>query len=61
MFSHILAGDWKKFWLISSFSFEEKSSHFGTDLIDLISKLLEPDPEKRLTISEVKKHPYLIS
>jgi serine/threonine protein kinase len=29
------------------------------DLQDLIERLLEKDPEKRITIPEIKKHPWL--
>lgn len=37
---------------------EEKEHIFTNHLINLLEGMLEPDPEHRLTISEVLNHPY---
>ncbi|RXW20075.1 hypothetical protein EST38_g5768 [Candolleomyces aberdarensis] len=37
----------------------EQPNAFGKDLIDLIDQMLEPEDAFRLTIGEVKKHPWL--
>ena len=31
----------------------------GKDAIDLIKKILNPEPDKRITIDEIEKHPFL--
>ena len=38
---------------------EEKEIDVGKKAIDLINKILNPEPEKRIGIDEVKKHPFL--
>ena len=38
---------------------EEKEIDVGKDAIDLINKILNPDPEKRIGIDEVEKHPFM--
>ena len=38
---------------------EENDIKVGKDAIDLIKKILNPEPDKRITIDEVKKHPFL--
>ncbi|TFK39074.1 kinase-like protein [Crucibulum laeve] len=35
-------------------------SHISTDAKDLISKLLQYDPQKRLALSEVLRHPWIV-
>lgn len=30
------------------------------DFIDLMNSLLEENPKKRLSISEIRKHPYML-
>lgn len=48
-----------KFWFgYSSFSFEIMICFF-IDLSDLIHHLLEQDPLKRCTLSEVEQHPWV--
>ena len=38
---------------------EENEIDVGKNAIDLIKKILNPDPEKRINIDEVEKHPFL--
>ena len=38
---------------------EENDIKVGKDAIDLIKKILNPEPDKRITIDEVEKHPFL--
>jgi serine/threonine protein kinase len=37
---------------------DEYAKHFDDQLLDLLAKMLEVDPEYRLTITEVLNHPY---
>ncbi len=34
---------------------------FYLDCQDLLSRLLEPSPTKRITIAEILRHPYLVA
>ena len=38
---------------------EENDIDVGKSAIDLINKILNPDPEKRIGIDEIEKHPFL--
>ena len=38
---------------------EEKEIDVGKDAIDLINKILNPDPEQRIGIDDVEKHPFM--
>ena len=38
---------------------EEKENEVGKDAIDLINKILNPEPDKRIGIDEVEMHPFL--
>ena len=38
---------------------EENEIDIGKDAIDLINKILNPEPEKRIGLDEVEKHPFL--
>ena len=38
---------------------EENEIDIGKDGIDLINKILNPEPEKRITLDEVENHPFL--
>lgn len=37
---------------------QEFVKYFDDQLVDLMTKMLEPDPEYRLTIFQVLNHPY---
>ncbi|OHT06752.1 CAMK family protein kinase [Tritrichomonas foetus] len=39
----------------------EYSSQLSTELIDLISKMLTKDPKSRITIKEIKEHPWMVN
>lgn len=49
---NLVKGDGKFFW--------SKLNRLGTNFKDLISKMLELDPKKRITLAGIKKHSWML-
>ena len=56
-YSKVIEGKWEELWELYS-KMENFDTPFSLSFKDLISKLLNPNPRKRLSISEIKKHEW---
>lgn len=48
----------KKFWKLHTIDREKKAEFYSKELKDLIRAMLDPNPLFRLSISEIKSHPW---
>jgi 5'-AMP-activated protein kinase catalytic alpha subunit len=37
----------------------DEPSHLSSNAKDILKKMLQPNPERRLTISQIRKHPFV--
>lgn len=51
-YSNLIRGDGRIFW--------SKLNRLGENFKDLISKMLELDPKKRITLAGIKKHSWML-
>lgn len=51
-YKEVLDGKWKKFWKFY------RNELLTEEFKDLFEKMASPDPTKRLTINQIKKHPW---
>jgi len=51
-YSHVINGEWKKYWQ------SQKSSNLSKSFKDLIQKMIDPEPSNRLTLDELKNHSW---
>lgn len=58
-YQHIANGDPASFWQAHMEGRELPEDHFSVELRDLISALLDMDPERRPTAAEVLSHPWM--
>eukprot|EP01006_Ploeotia_vitrea_P037732 TRINITY_DN66165_c0_g1_i1.p1 TRINITY_DN66165_c0_g1~~TRINITY_DN66165_c0_g1_i1.p1 ORF type:complete len:123 (+),score=1.71 TRINITY_DN66165_c0_g1_i1:587-955(+) len=63
MFKHFYSGNTEEFWKLSElqniFKFLDKFEDFRKEeFIDLLNKMLNVDPEQRISIKEVINHPW---
>lgn len=56
-YSKVIEGKWEELWELYS-KMDNFDTPFSQSFKDLISKLLNPNPRKRLSISEIKKHEW---
>lgn len=66
-YKYIIESDYKQFWEIhlNSDNYDKNREnndklHLSNEAIDLINKMLEFDPLKRISIKDIKKHPWYI-
>lgn len=52
-YSMLAAGQLEKFW-----SVHEQENSLDNDFKDLMTKMLQRDPKDRLTIDQIKQHPW---
>lgn len=57
-YKHLYHSDPMRFWRKHSKA-KKKIGVISSDLIDLILSLLNPDPEKRPSLEEIKSHPWM--
>lgn len=53
-YSNILNGDWKAFWKYHL----ARAHRFKDESMDLLKKMLEPSPSKRITIKQIREHSF---
>jgi serine/threonine protein kinase len=51
-YSHVINGEWKKYWE------SQRSSDLSKSFKDLIQKMIDPEPRNRLTMDELKRHSW---
>jgi serine/threonine protein kinase len=52
LYRFIVDGDCDQFWR------SQKSSHLSKDFKDLFEKMVNPNPSKRLSLKDIKEHPW---
>lgn len=64
-YGYIAKGNYEKFWEIQEkkkpkerFMKDSQTQFFQPDFRDIVSKMLDCDPTKRITIEEIKEHPW---
>lgn len=48
----------KKLYELIKMSDFERPSHLSANSVDLLKKLLNKDPERRINFDEIKQHPF---
>jgi serine/threonine protein kinase len=57
-FSLLIKKDYEEFWELHSENKPEENDFYSADFKDLVVKMLEPKPNSRITLADVRTHAW---